>query len=142
MRSAPGAPRDGNYGSKNQVTKTMRQILIAAALAVTWAGDASAAMTRTELQELCRPISMATDARSRKQFADLTQCMGYIIGVLDTAGFYNRLKPDTCVPPETERGTLVRVVLDYLDKTPPEKAFGLAGLLVETALWKAYPCPK
>ena len=79
---------------------TITAAMIAATItSVSW--PASAAMTRTELQELCRPISMAT--RNWAQIADLGKCTHYIIGVLETASWFNRHKPDTCIPPETER---------------------------------------
>jgi hypothetical protein len=136
------------------VTTTMRQILIAAAMSMTWAGDASAfngtvAMTGADLFQKCRPINMADETLSHAQFSDLSECMGYIVGVIqgyslgadEAVPFRTEPKNRICTHPDVTFGDLTRVVLADLAGMNKSMLDMPAVILVRSTIMRVYPCP-
>ena len=113
----------------------MRQILIAAAVSMTWASDASA-LTGAELQTKCRPINMVDGTRNWAQVSDMNQCWSYILGVEDATFIHTFDDRKICVPDGVTYGTRAQVVLAYLDKYP-SKLHWQAVYLVNNALVQA-----
>jgi Rap1a immunity proteins len=128
------------------VTKNMRQILFAAALSMTWAGDASAfdgtpTMTGAELLVKCRPIDMGEEYRIDKQ-SDIAECIGFIVGVY--AGFRTGPQNQICIQSVTY-GPFARAVVDELVKTERSSLGMPAAFFVSSTimtLMRAYPCPE
>jgi hypothetical protein len=113
--------------------------LIAAVLSVACAGDASA-ITGAELQDSCRPINMVHGTRSYAQFGNMSQCIGYIVGVSDLTIISTLPEPLICRPREVTDGNVAQVVLAYLDRHPSDLHLE-AVFFVTYALMQAYPCP-
>jgi hypothetical protein len=121
------------------VTKTMRQILIAAALSMTWASDASA-MNGDGLRKMCDPIlyvDINKDVLTHKAWGDLNLCFGYIDGASD--GMWQGLR-HFCTPSGVTYPIMTKVVVVYLDRHPERLHLG-AQLLIDEAFTQAYPCP-
>ena len=90
------------------MTKTMRQMLIAAALSMTWPGAASA-LTGAELQTKCRLINMVDGTRNWAQISDMNQCWSYILGVEDATFIHTFDDRKICVPDGATYGTRAQV---------------------------------
>jgi hypothetical protein len=128
--------------------------LIAAALSMTWASDASAltgdyVFSGAELLERCLPIDMADGARSYKQGGELHWCLGFMVGAYNGDGlggydpveFHTAPKNRVCIQPDVTYGTLARVVLADLAGMKKLSLELPAMFLVRNALMQAYPCP-
>jgi hypothetical protein len=71
-------------------------------------------------------------------------CYGYIQGIIDMSWYmtgYLKLTGDFCIPQEITARQLSDIVTKYLRGNPSTRHYR-ASLLVHSALFQAFPCPK
>ena len=69
-------------------------------------------------------------------------CVSYVMGVVDTIVFQQRIvtrKKFLCIPLDETSGRLADIVLEYLKENPESRRWS-AALLVNNALVAEYPC--
>ena len=71
---------------------------------------------------------------------DMSDCDGYVAGVLDTVGTTPALKGTVCPPANTKLGAL-REALGKFGQQRPAETKGSGVELVESMMKTNYPCP-
>jgi hypothetical protein len=95
------------------------------------------------LHKLCRllPSISSQSQLSGREFADASQCLGYVAGVIAGISTMQAVMAENtiCFPSGIEIGTAADIVAQYLRDRPQERHFS-GYTLTYRALAKAYPC--